>query len=104
MVENERRIEAAHFYARVGDGYFDLGPGTSGSLTPCAGSAYFVRDPQRDGDPARLMRWSADGTLAVVYETGGGHAALSAPRCGGDTITVTALTSRGDEQVSAPLS
>lgn len=102
VVENERRIEAAHFYARVGDGYFDLGPGTSGSLTPCAGSAYFVRDPQRDGDPARLMRWSADGTLSVVYETGGGHAALSAPRCGGDTITVTALTSRGDEQVSAP--
>ena len=27
------RIEAAHFYAPVGGGYFDLGPGTSGSLT-----------------------------------------------------------------------
>lgn len=105
VVENEQRIEAAHFYARVGEGYFDLGPGSSGSLTPCAGSAYFVRDPQRDGDPARLLRWSPDGALAVVYETkAGGRATLSTPRCGGDTLTVTALTSKGDEQVSAPLS
>ena len=76
VVPNEKRIEAAQFYARVGDGYFDLGPGTSGSLTWCGGSAYFVRDPQRDGDPARLMRWSADGELAVVYETAGGQAFL----------------------------
>ena len=105
VVENEKRVEAAHFFARVGDGYFDLGPGTSGSLTPCAGSAYFVRDPQPDGDPARLLRWSPDGELAVVYETRkGGRAALSTPRCGGDAITVSALTSKGDEQVSAPLS
>jgi hypothetical protein len=105
VVPKEQRIELAEFHARAGDGYFALGPGTSGSLTPCAGSAYFVRDPQRDGDPARLMRWSPDGRLAVVYETeSGGQATLSSPRCGGDAITVTALTSRGDEQVSAPVS
>ena len=105
MVLKENRIEAAQFFARVGDGYFDLGPGTSGSLVPCAGAAYFVREPQGDGDPARLMRWSPDGELTVAYETGqGGQATLSTPRCGGDTITVTALTSKGDEQVSAPVS
>jgi hypothetical protein len=105
VVPDENRIEQAKLVARVGDGYFDLGPGTSGSLVPCAGSAYFVREPQRDGDPARLLRWSPDGELAVVYETGqGGQATLSSPRCGGDTVTVTALTSKGDEQVSAPVS
>jgi hypothetical protein len=105
VVPKESRIEAAQFVARVGDGYVDLGPGTSGSLVPCAGSAYFVRDPQRDGDPARLMRWSPDGELTVAYESAqGGQATLSSPRCGGDTITITALTSKGDEQVSAPVS
>jgi hypothetical protein len=105
VVANENRIEAAQFFARAGDGYFDLGPGTSGSLTACAGSAYFVREPQRDGDPARLMHWSPDGQLTVAYETGkGGQATLSSPRCGGDTITITALTSDGDEQVSALVS
>ncbi len=104
VVPNENRIEAAQFFARAGDGYFDLGPGTSGSLVACAGSAYFVREPQRDGDPARLMRWSPDGELTVAYETArGGQATLSSPRCGGDTITITALTSKGDEQVSAPV-
>ena len=101
----ENQIETAQFFARVGDGYFDLGPGTSGSLVACAGSAYFAREPQRDGDPARLMRWSPEGELTVAYEAGkGGQATLSAPRCGGDAITVTALTSKGDEQVSAPVS
>ena len=103
MVPNEHRIEEARFFARVGDGYFDLGPGTSGSLTPCGGSAYFVRDPQRRRRPgatdALVRRRRAD----VVYETPkGGQASLSAPRCGGDPITVTALTESGDEQVSAP--
>ena len=31
VIPNEHRIEAAHFYARTGDGYYDLGPGTSGT-------------------------------------------------------------------------
>ena len=30
VVPNERRIENAHLYARVGDSYFDLGPGSTG--------------------------------------------------------------------------
>ena len=39
----------------------------------------------------------------MVYESKGGPAFLSAPRCGGDRITVTAFAESGDEQVSAPL-
>jgi hypothetical protein len=102
VVEKENNVEAAHFFARDGDSYADLGPGTSGTLTWCHGAAYFVRDPQRDGDPARLMAW--DGTdLTIVYESPAGQAFLTAPRCGGDTIAVTALAESGDEQVSAAL-
>ena len=58
VVPNERRIEAAHFYAHTDDGWYDLGPGTSGSLVACAGAAYFIRDPatqHRPGDPAALV-------------------------------------------------
>jgi hypothetical protein len=103
-IPKESRTEAAHFHARVGDGYFDLGPGTSGSLLWCGGASYFVRDPQREGDPAALMRWTAADGLSVVYESPGGQAFLGEPRCGGDTVTVTALAEDGDEQVSASLS
>jgi hypothetical protein len=101
VIPRERRIEDAHFYARVGDGYFDLGAGSSGSLTWCGGAAYFTRDPQRRGDDAALMRWTPDGGLSTVYRSPGGPAFLPTPRCGGDTITVTALAQAGDEQVSA---
>ena len=104
MVPKDNQVEDAHFFASIGDGYYDLGPGTSGSLLWCGGAAYFVRDPQRDSDPARLMRWSTDGVLDVVYESPGhGEAFLAEPRCGGDRLTVTALSSAGDEQVTAPL-
>jgi hypothetical protein len=103
VIPKERRIEEAHLYARVGDGYFDLGPGTSGSLVSCDDAAYFTRDPQRKGDPATLMRWSPDDGLSVVYESPKGQAFIEQPRCGGDTMTLTALTSSGDEQVSAKL-
>ena len=103
VIPKENNVEAARFYARSGEGYYDLGPGTSGSLTWCGDAAYFVRDPQRDGDPARLMRWRSDDGLSVVYESPGGQAFLAEPRCGGDTITVTALAEGGDEQVSAPV-
>lgn len=101
VVPQERRVEEAQLYARVDDGWFDLGPGTSGTLAWCADAAYFVRDPQRDGEPARLMRWNAADGLRTVYESAGGQAFLTAPRCGGDTLTLTAFTERGDEQVSA---
>ncbi len=101
VIPKEREIEAAHAYARAGGDYFDLGPSASGTLTWCGDAAYFSRDPQRDSDPARLMRWNAEDGLEVVYESAGGNAFLTPPRCGGDTITVTALAQSGDEQVSA---
>jgi hypothetical protein len=82
----------------------DLGPGTTGSLVWCGGAAYFVRDPQTDTDPARLMRFSPDGPLTVVYESASqGNAFLSVPRCGGDAITLTSYGDQGDEQVTADL-
>jgi len=101
VIPREREIEAARTYARSGDDYYDLGPAASGTLTWCGDAAYFSRDPQRDGEPARLMRWNARDGLEVVYESAGGNAFLAPPRCGGDTITVTALAQSGDEQVSA---
>jgi len=103
VVPKERRQEEGRFYARVGEGYYDLGPGTTGTLTECGEAAYFVRDPQRSGDPAALMRWSPEAGLSVVYESPGGEAFLEAPRCGGDVLTVGALAEEGDEQVVADL-
>lgn len=106
VLPNEKRVEGAHFYARQGTSFFDLGPGTSGTLTWCDGAAYFVRDPQHDGDPASLMRWRVDagpGGLDTVYESPRGQAFLTAPRCGGTSITLTAFAEAGDEQVSADL-
>jgi hypothetical protein len=107
VIPHERNVEAAHVFARTraggGESWLDLGPATAGTLTWCGDAAYFARDPQRDGDDASLMRWSADRGLDVVYESPGGQAFLTAPRCGGDTLTVTALAQSGDEQVSAPL-
>jgi hypothetical protein len=103
VIPKEQRIEEAHLYARVGDGYFDLGPGTAGSLVSCDDAAYFTRDPQQQGAPAALMRWSPDDGLSVAYESPKGQAFIEQPRCGGDTMTVTARTSSGDEQVSAPV-
>ena len=103
MIPNEHRIEQAHFYATTAAGRTDLGPGTAGTLAWCGGAAWFVRDPQQEGDPAALMRWTAADGLTVAYESPGGRAFLTAPRCGGDTITVTAMAERGDEQVTAPI-
>lgn len=101
VVPKEKQVEAAEYYARVGDSYLDLGPGTTGTLAWCADSAYFVRDPQHDGDPAALMRFNAKTGLDVVYESPAGRAFLSEPRCGGDSVTVTAFAESGDEQVTA---
>ncbi|MGZ8738753.1 MAG: hypothetical protein ACXWW7_16430, partial [Nocardioides sp.] len=101
VLPNEKQVENARLVARSGRDWFDLGPGTSGTLRWCGDAAYFVRDPQRDGDPAALMRWDAGRGLDVVYRSPGGPAILSAPRCGGDAITLTALAEAGDEQVSA---
>jgi hypothetical protein len=103
VIPDEERIEEAHLYARVGDGYFDLGPGAAGSLTWCDDAAYFTRDPQEQDAAAALMRWSPDDGLTVAYESPKGEAFIESPRCGGDAITITARTSSGDEQVTADL-
>lgn len=104
VVPNPNRIEAAHFYARSEGGWYDLGPGTSGSLTWCGGAAYFVQDPQRDGDPARLLSWVPGEPLTVAYQTEGrGPAFLSAPRCGGDALTFSVLAESGDVQLTTDL-
>ena len=105
VVPNERRIEAAEYYADSGSGPVELGPGTTGSLTWCGDAAYVVRDPQRSSDPARLLRIDpVAAETEVVYETGAsGRAFLSEPRCGGSELTLTAFTARGDEQVTASL-
>lgn len=105
VVPRQRRIEVAHVYAHTATGWWDLGRGTSGTLVGCAGAAYFVRDPHRSSDPARLLRWdggSAD--LSVVFASRGrGRAFLATPRCGGDHLTVSAFSSAGDQQVTTQL-
>jgi hypothetical protein len=105
VVPKERRIEAAHFYAHTDRGWWDLGPGTSGSLVVCAGSAFFTRDPASRTDPAQLLRWSpANAGLTVAYASKGtGNAFLAPPRCGGTQLTVTAYSQAGDEQVTTNL-
>ena len=105
VVPNEQRIEAARFYAHNATGWYDLGPGTSGSLVSCDGASYFTRDPESRSDPARLIRWDADTSrLTVAYQTHAtGNAFLSPPRCGGTHLTVTAYSPAGDEQVTADL-
>jgi hypothetical protein len=105
VVPKDRRIEAAHFYAHTDTGWYDLGPGTSGSLVTCAGSAYFTRDPASRSDPAALLRWTpGTATLSTVFESRGtGNAFLSPPRCGGTHLTVTAYSQAGDEQVTTSL-
>ena len=60
VVKNESRVEVGEFYASSDGGYFDLGPGTTGTLTWCGDSAYFVRDAQKDVDKARLLRWTPE--------------------------------------------
>lgn len=103
VVIEERRIEASEYFSDSGSGPTELGPGTTGSLTWCGDAAYVVRDPQRSSDPARLLRIDpAAETTEVVYESvGTGRAFLSAPRCGGTDLTLTAFTAAGDEQVTA---
>lgn len=102
VIPKESDVDAAEFFARAGDGYFDLGPGTSGTLVPCDGAAYFVRDPQLAGDPAKLMRWDGS-SVTVVYEAPPGQSFLDAPRCGDAALVLTAHAETGDQQVMAAL-
>jgi hypothetical protein len=102
VVPKENQIDAVEVYARIGDGYYDLGAGTSGTLTACAGATYFSQDAADDGGSARLMRW-ADGALTTAYVSKPGQAFLSAPRCAGDVLSLSSFSQQGDEQVSATL-
>jgi hypothetical protein len=103
-VRDLKRPDEASFFGLLAGQVLAFGPGTTGTLTYCAGAAYYVRDPQTDEDPARLIRVTPDGRTAIVYEsTSVGNAFLSAPRCGGDAITLTSYGDQGDEQVTADL-
>ena len=99
----ENRIEDAEVFASIGDAFYDLGPGRSGTLVACDGAAYFARDPVSDGGAAQVLRWTDDGTLSVVYESpaGGESAIAGAPRCGDGHLTVSVLSSKGDAQVTS---
>lgn len=101
-VPKPRRQEEAHLYASVDGAFLDLGPGTTGSVLPCGGSVFFVRDPQGADEPARLMRWTPDHTLEVAYESAStGNAFLGEPVCGGGVVTLSSFGEQGDEQVWA---
>ena len=103
QVENENRIELGAVRARAGDGYYDLGTSVTGGLVWCGDAAYFSRNQETDTGPARLLRWDGE-SLAVVFEAGkGGPSSISAPRCGGDAISVSVLAETGDRQVTAPV-
>jgi hypothetical protein len=99
---NEKRVERGTFYATHDTTVTKLGPGTNGTLTRCGDSAYFARDSQKDQDKARLLRWTPDDELEVVYETRGlGDAFLAPPACADGVLTVTAYAEGGDERVWA---
>lgn len=105
VVRNENRIEQGPVTASVGDGFYDLGIASTGSFTWCDGALYFARDGQLDRDKARLLRWTPDGRLAVVFETKGlGGAFITQPRCAGDRLSLSAYAEGGDQQVWASLS
>jgi hypothetical protein len=101
-VPKPRRQEEAHFLASADGTYFDLGPGTTGTATPCGDSVFFVRDPQGPDEPARLMRWTPRHTLEVAYESAStGNAFLGEPVCGGGVLTLSSFGEKGDETVWA---
>ena len=101
-VPEPRRQEEGRFHASADGGYFDLGPGTTGTAVPCGDSVFFVRDPQGADEPARLMRWTPGHTLEVAYESDSvGNAFLGEPACGGGVLTLSSFGDKGDEQVWA---
>ena len=101
-VPRPRRQEEAQFYASADGTFFDLGPGTTGTAVPCGDSVFFVRDPQRPDDPARLMSWTPESTLEVAYESVSvGNAFLGEPACGGGALSLSSYGEDGDELVWA---
>ncbi len=103
-VPRPKRQDAAVFHAMVDGAPQELAAGTTGSLISCGDDTFFVSDPVKPTDPARLMRW--DGTaLSVAYEsTSKGNAFLGRPECADDILTISSFGEDGDEQVSASVS
>lgn len=95
-VPREQRQEEARFHAVVDGEVEDLGPGTTGTLVPCGGDTFFVRDPRRDTDPARLMWWDGTG-LSVAFESAStGNVFLGQPECADGILTVSEYGESGD--------
>lgn len=100
-VPREQRQEVARFSASVDGRVQVLGRGTTGTLIPCGGDAFFVRDPAGRDDPARLLRWDGS-ALSVAYESEStGNAFLGEPGCADGIVTLSSFGEAGDEQVWA---
>lgn len=100
-VPRPKRQESAVFHVLVDGAAQELGTGTTGTLTSCGGDTFYVSDPLRQTDPARLMRWDG-AALSVAYESESkGNAFLGTPECADGIITISSYGEDGDEQVSA---
>jgi hypothetical protein len=100
-IPRAKRQEAAVFHAMVDGAPQELATGTTGTLTSCGDYTFFVSDPVKRTDPARLMRWDGT-TLSVAYESASkGNAFLGKPECVDDILTISSFGEDGDEQVSA---
>lgn len=100
-VPRPKRQESAVFHALADGAAQELGTGTTGTLTSCGGDAFYVSDPLKQSDPARLMRWNGT-NLTVAYESKSkGNAFLGTPECADGIITISSYGEDGDEQVSA---
>ncbi|QIK75092.1 hypothetical protein [Nocardioides piscis] len=100
-VPDERRQEVGRFEALADGSQQELGRGTTGSLTPCGGDAFFVRDPASPQDPARLMRWDGSALTVAWQSSSRGNVFLGDPECADGILTVTAFGEDGDQQVWA---
>lgn len=81
-VPDKERIEVAEIFVRTGDGEPEsLGYGTTGSLTWCGDSVWFLRQQK-----STVMRWSPDDGLQQVFGPAQ-EAVLSTPVCTGDAVS-----------------
>lgn len=101
VLADEQNVGAGEVFASADGTTYDLGPGATGTLTPCGDSVYYARNAA-GGEPAQLLRWTPEGTLEVAYAApGDGPGFLGEPACAGNVLTVSAFGADGDEQVSA---
>lgn len=101
QLPDEQKVETGDFFASADGKFFSLGSGNTSTLVSCGDSTYFAAD-SGDRGTAKLMRWTPDATLEVVYESkGSGNAFLSPPSCSDGVLTVTSYGEGGDERVFA---